>query len=334
MVGMVNKQPSHWWWFENHNTSKRSPWLRSTLAELDHKTGAMLKLIEADADSFAQRAEMYYKKRPELISMVEEFYRSHRSLAEKYDQLKSDSGTRVLTTLRSPFSSTEHRVEKWTSGLTDQTYDRCSKICVVEDSAESETCEEFYRTHRTLAEKYDQVKSDSFSSTKHRVEKLTSGLTDQTCHRYSEICEVEDSAESETCETEDSAESEVDDPELEDDERECQTSQIHEKPTEERVFSATGDEELRKLKEEVERLQEENRAQKDLLKQKDEDKREVIRHLSLAVDVLKEENVKLRKCLAKDSPKWQCPFEFNKLKESFLGKMFKNGSQNHPVVAL
>ena len=76
--------------------------LYSYMIELEEKTKAMLKLIEEDADSFAKRAEMYYKKRPELISLVEEFYRTHRSLAERYDQLKSDSGTRLLTTLAVP----------------------------------------------------------------------------------------------------------------------------------------------------------------------------------------------------------------------------------------
>lgn len=64
-------------------------------AELDAKTKTMLKLIEGNADSFAQRAETYYKKRPELISIVEDFYRAHRSLAERFDHLKSsDSGSR------------------------------------------------------------------------------------------------------------------------------------------------------------------------------------------------------------------------------------------------
>ena len=69
------------------------------MAELNEKTKTMLKLIEEDADSFAQRAEMYYKKRPELISMVEDFYRAHRSLAERYDLLKSDRGVRVKSAL-------------------------------------------------------------------------------------------------------------------------------------------------------------------------------------------------------------------------------------------
>ncbi|RWW78094.1 hypothetical protein BHE74_00013709 [Ensete ventricosum] len=45
----------------------------------------MIRLIEEDADSFAQRAEMYYKKRPELMKLVEEFYRAYRALAERYD---------------------------------------------------------------------------------------------------------------------------------------------------------------------------------------------------------------------------------------------------------
>ncbi|KAJ6723491.1 PROTEIN NETWORKED 3A-RELATED [Salix koriyanagi] len=97
----------------------------------------MLKLIEADADSFAQRAEMYYKKRPELISMVEDFYRTHRSLAERYDQLKSDSGNRLLATFGSPFS-TKHRSEKLMSMETDPTNDSHSEIYDTEDSAASE----------------------------------------------------------------------------------------------------------------------------------------------------------------------------------------------------
>ncbi|CAA2974733.1 NETWORKED 1D-like [Olea europaea subsp. europaea] len=52
---------------------------------MDSKVKTMIKLIEEDADSFARRAEMYYKKRPELMKMVEEFYRAYRALAERYD---------------------------------------------------------------------------------------------------------------------------------------------------------------------------------------------------------------------------------------------------------
>lgn len=64
------------------------------ISELDDKTKQMLKLIDQDADSFAQRAEMYYKKRPVLVDMLGDLYRTHRSLAEQYDLLKHSSGTR------------------------------------------------------------------------------------------------------------------------------------------------------------------------------------------------------------------------------------------------
>ncbi|CAL9129491.1 unnamed protein product [Musa acuminata var. zebrina] len=49
------------------------------------KVNTIIKLLEEDADSFARRAEMYYKKRPELLKLVEELYRAYRALAEKYD---------------------------------------------------------------------------------------------------------------------------------------------------------------------------------------------------------------------------------------------------------
>ncbi|XP_072958868.1 protein NETWORKED 3C-like [Typha angustifolia] len=90
----VQKDLPQSWWFESHNNSRQSPWLVSTLSELEEKTKQMLKLIEEDADSFAQRAEMYYKKRPLLINLIGDFYRDHRSLAEQYDHLKSGGGIR------------------------------------------------------------------------------------------------------------------------------------------------------------------------------------------------------------------------------------------------
>ena len=80
-----------------------------------------LFLIDDHLYSYMIELEMYYKKRPELISMVEEFYRTHRSLAERYDQLKSDSGTCLLTTLASPFTSSKSQLEKLMS-VVDQTY--------------------------------------------------------------------------------------------------------------------------------------------------------------------------------------------------------------------
>jgi predicted HTH domain antitoxin len=53
--------------------------------DMDSKIKVMIKIIDEDADSFARRAEMYYKRRPELMSLLEELYRAYRALAERYD---------------------------------------------------------------------------------------------------------------------------------------------------------------------------------------------------------------------------------------------------------
>ncbi|XP_078170639.1 protein NETWORKED 3C-like [Carex rostrata] len=97
---MVRRDLPQAWWFDSHNNnSRQSPWLISTLSELEEKTKQMLKLIEEDADSFAQRAEMYYKKRPLLVDMIGDFYRNHRSLAEQCDQLRSSSSVPRMKSL-------------------------------------------------------------------------------------------------------------------------------------------------------------------------------------------------------------------------------------------
>ncbi|XVF20324.1 hypothetical protein REPUB_Repub11eG0188600 [Reevesia pubescens] len=74
---------------------------RSLTAEMDRSVKQMLKLIEEDADSFAKKAEMYYQKRPELVSHVEEFYRMYRSLAERYDHLTGELRKNIPSDLRS-----------------------------------------------------------------------------------------------------------------------------------------------------------------------------------------------------------------------------------------
>ncbi|KAK4353056.1 hypothetical protein RND71_028574 [Anisodus tanguticus] len=57
---------------------------------MQEKVESVVKLIEEDGDSFAKKAEMYYKKRPELINFVEESYRAYRALAERYDHLSKE----------------------------------------------------------------------------------------------------------------------------------------------------------------------------------------------------------------------------------------------------
>ncbi|XP_061376177.1 protein NETWORKED 1A [Gastrolobium bilobum] len=116
------------WWWDSHISPKNSKWLQENLTDMDAKVKAMIKLIEEDADSFARRAEMYYKKRPELMKLVEEFYRAYRALAERYDHATGElrqahktmaeafpNQAHYLLTDDSPCSSLE--VESHTPGM-------------------------------------------------------------------------------------------------------------------------------------------------------------------------------------------------------------------------
>ncbi|XP_021730911.1 protein NETWORKED 4B-like [Chenopodium quinoa] len=211
----TKKQSSHCWWFDSYNSAKCSPWLESTVTELNEKTDSMMKLIEQDADSFAQRAEMYYKKRPELISMVEDFYRAHRSLAERYDLLKSDRGARVRSPLRSSLSLPKEEYE------------------YVLDSATN------------------SVKSfDSFAEATYSSEEF--------------------------------AESEIDDPDHED-----EVVQIDQETAKPFSGGASYDE-LMKLRDELDRLREENENQNNIIKQKDGEKEELVKQLSDNISKLRE----------------------------------------------
>ncbi|PHT86260.1 hypothetical protein T459_08366 [Capsicum annuum] len=258
MVEAKDKLSSHWWWLDSQKkgTPTRSPWLQSTLAELDDKTEAMLKIVEQDADSFAQRAEMYYKKRPQLINMIEDFYRTHRLLAEKYDQIKCESGTRLVSPWMSPLSLTKFAPKKLMSAT--------------------------------------EISYDSYSA-------------------FGPESELSDNM------------SEVEDPDLE--EEEIQT------PRSEKMEVSSGfhlnNDEVVKLREEIERLKEESRVQQELLVQKDEEKREVIRQLSLAMDLLRDENIMLRKSATKaSSPKKENIIELKTLKEGFRKPLSPKNENN------
>ncbi|KAJ1392714.1 Protein Networked [Sesbania bispinosa] len=290
MAEIMKNQPSHWWWLDSHTTTKRSPWLQSTLAELNEKTKAMLKLIEEDADSFAQRAEMYYKKRPELVSMVEDFYRTHRSLAERYDQVKPDTGIGHLMAGGSPFASAKYRLEKLMS-FADTGYDTYSENCYVDESVESEVDDPDEQEEEEGIEFHNCKEQVSFVAGNEEVIKLRDEIK-----RLNE-------------------------------ENKVHRDQLKQKDT---ICD-----EVMMLREEIERLRDENGAQKEQLKEKDEEKIEVIRQLSLAIDVLKQENVKMRSFIAQESAK-KCkkPFEFNKLVGAFSVKFFNGTPRNQPSVEL
>ncbi|XP_059659884.1 protein NETWORKED 4B-like [Cornus florida] len=97
----TDSKKSHSWWWDSHISPKNSKWLAENLEEMDQSVKRMLKLIEEDGDSFAKKAEMYYQKRPELISHVEEFYRIYRSLAERYDNVTGELRKNIPSDLQS-----------------------------------------------------------------------------------------------------------------------------------------------------------------------------------------------------------------------------------------
>ncbi|MFQ6640044.1 hypothetical protein Gotur_016533 [Gossypium turneri] len=71
------------------------------IADVEEKVSNMLEIIDDDGDSFAQRANMYYRKRPELLAIVEDTYRAYRALAERFDYLSRDlqSANRTIATV-------------------------------------------------------------------------------------------------------------------------------------------------------------------------------------------------------------------------------------------
>ncbi|XP_052147048.1 protein NETWORKED 1A-like [Oryza glaberrima] len=81
----TNMRRKYSWWWNSHICPKNSKWLQENLTDMDRKIKMMIKIIEEDAESFAKRAEMYYRRRPELMALLEELYRAYRALAERYD---------------------------------------------------------------------------------------------------------------------------------------------------------------------------------------------------------------------------------------------------------
>ncbi|RDX81702.1 Protein NETWORKED 2D, partial [Mucuna pruriens] len=78
------------WWWVSHIRTKQSKWMEQNLQDMEEKVQGVLKLLEEEGDSFAKRAEMYYKRRPELISFVEESFKAYRALAERYDHISTE----------------------------------------------------------------------------------------------------------------------------------------------------------------------------------------------------------------------------------------------------
>lgn len=69
----------------NRISPRNSKWLQQNITDMDAKVKAVITLMEEDASSFNRKAEMYFRKRPELMKLIEELYRAYRALAERYN---------------------------------------------------------------------------------------------------------------------------------------------------------------------------------------------------------------------------------------------------------
>lgn len=129
------------WWWDSHISPKNSKWLQQNLTDMDVKVKSMIKLIEVDEDSFARRAEMYYKKRPELMKMVEEFYRAYRALAERYDHATGviRHAHRTMSEAQLPMMFTDESPASSVSGTDPRTPDSLNPMGEFTDESDTVT---------------------------------------------------------------------------------------------------------------------------------------------------------------------------------------------------
>ncbi|GMH14125.1 hypothetical protein Nepgr_015966 [Nepenthes gracilis] len=75
-------------WHSHITCSSKPSWLLSTLADLDER----IRILgvnaqeEEEADTFAQRAESYYRKRPQLLTLLQDLHNAYLSLANRFPQ--------------------------------------------------------------------------------------------------------------------------------------------------------------------------------------------------------------------------------------------------------
>ncbi|KAK9117677.1 hypothetical protein Sjap_016624 [Stephania japonica] len=136
-----NTKSSHLWRSDAHNSSNQSPWLQSTLSDFDEKAKAILALVQQEGDSFAERAEMYYKSRPQVIKMVEDLNRSYVCLAERYDhQIRSQASFRTITGSSSSSNSFRHANKRFSTSYGDSEFDgRNSRRASIDEIVDCDT---------------------------------------------------------------------------------------------------------------------------------------------------------------------------------------------------
>ncbi|KAG2630589.1 hypothetical protein PVAP13_3KG537200 [Panicum virgatum] len=181
-----NPMRKYSWWWDSHISPKNSKWLQENLTDMDSKIKVMIKIIDEDADSFARRAEMYYKRRPELMSLLEELYRAYRALAERYDHAAGDSKKRAKD------DQDHEKLQKEISSLSQENQDLKKKISsVLEKSNKAES--EVLSLKAVLADQ-EAEKEAAFSQCQQSSDRLQS-LKSEILHTQEEFKRLKEEME-------------------------------------------------------------------------------------------------------------------------------------------
>ncbi|KAL7593002.1 hypothetical protein Lser_V15G33837 [Lactuca serriola] len=185
MACMINSESRrlYSWWWDSHISPKNSKWLQENLTDMDTKVKSMIKLIEEDADSFARRAEMYYKKRPELMKLVEEFYRAYRALAERYDYATGEL-RHAQRTLQAAFPDQVH------FSLQEEL---ASSISTTQSQTPDDQNNESFSFEIIEAKIFSET--ERANKAEHEIEKLKKALTDLTSEKESLLAQYRESLE-------------------------------------------------------------------------------------------------------------------------------------------
>ncbi|KAK4778780.1 hypothetical protein SAY86_006308 [Trapa natans] len=95
-------------------TNAMPSWLLSTIADLEERVRSIEAVPSEDdgpLDTFAQRAETYYRKRPQLLSLLRDLYNAYVSLSDRYFHVVAKRSSRYRMK-RSPSQMSIHSLSE------------------------------------------------------------------------------------------------------------------------------------------------------------------------------------------------------------------------------
>ncbi|GJM94722.1 hypothetical protein PR202_ga11395 [Eleusine coracana subsp. coracana] len=98
----VQSRKNNSWWWDRHISPQSSKCLSENLEEMEKQVKEMLGFIEEEEGEFsAEKAEVFYQKRPLLITHVKNCYQMYRALAERYDSVTGELRKNIASSMQS-----------------------------------------------------------------------------------------------------------------------------------------------------------------------------------------------------------------------------------------